>query len=326
MAKEKIDAEVSATDAQQDAKDNNEVKVRKPRRGLGSARGTQRLKFNHTDAAPMNGLFIGHLDSVNLTFITIGEDKVGMPSFNGLEIPKIVLTFASNEADLIRRKYVNLQFMPAESNAETIPGGKQSWKVDSVMNWFKHILNVFYLKGRELTEEEELALSLPFEDFDEEGNYVPVEPEEVINGWKTLFENFENILNRGREGNPIYRTKDNKEIPIWMKLIRFNKVRGEWKSVAQGNSAGDLVFPTYVGEGAIELHKANVIPSIHLNVITESIIPREINKPKAPNMGVPGMAGTSIPMNNGVPTGIGTESMYGAADNINMAAAEDLPF
>ena len=51
----------------------------------------------------------------------------------------------------------------------------------------KHIYNVFVLKGRDLTEEEIDVLTLPFEDFDENMQYVPVEAEEVIAGYKTVF-------------------------------------------------------------------------------------------------------------------------------------------
>lgn len=295
------------------------------RRGIASARGTQRLKFNHTDAVNTNGLFLGHLESVVVNTITIGEDKTGMPSFNGLEIPKLVLTFCSNELEVLKRKFVVLQFTPAESNVETIPGGKESWKVDSVMDWLKHLMNVYILKGRELTEDEEIALSLPFEDFDNEGAYVPVEPETVIAGWKSLFENFENIFNRSKDGNCVYKTKDGKDIPIWMKLIRFRKNKGEWKPIVQGNSAGDLAFPPFVGEGCIEIWKQNVIPSIHLNALNETILPKEIAKPKTPNMTVPGIPSGSVPMMGGVPSGMGTE-MYGDTAAVNMSAAEDLPF
>lgn len=60
------------------------------RRGIGTARGTTRLKFSH-EQAKQNGLFLGHLDSVAVTMIQIGEDKTGMPSFNGLEDRKSVV-------------------------------------------------------------------------------------------------------------------------------------------------------------------------------------------------------------------------------------------
>lgn len=295
------------------------------RRGIGSARGTQRLKFTHTDAIPQNGLFIGHLDSVVIGKMQIGEDSTGMPSFNGMELSKLVLTFASNESEVNKRKYVTLQFTPTESNVDTIPGGKKSWQVDRVMDWLKHLMNVFVLKGRELTEDEENALSLPYVDFDEEGAYVPVEQEVVAAGWKSLFENFENIFNRSKEGEPVYKSKDGKDIVIWMKLLRFTKIRGEWKPVITGNGAGELAFPSYVGEGCIEIFVKNSIPSIHLNPITECIIPKEINKPKSPNMAIPGMSGGNVPMMGGIPSGVGTESYIDVA-GVNVAAAEDLPF
>lgn len=175
-------------------------------RGLGSARGTARLKFGNDQAKP-NGLFLGHLEEVKYSTITIGEDKTGMPSFNGFEIPKLTLTFASNEEDPNKRHYVSKTFTAVESNVNTIPGGKEEWKVNSVFDWLKHVLNVYYLKGRELTDEEAAALSLTFEDFDEQGEYVSVDTEIVINAWKVLFENFENIMNRGKDGKPVYHDK-----------------------------------------------------------------------------------------------------------------------
>lgn len=295
--------------------------VKKVRRGIAAARGTTRLKFSH-EQAKLNGLFIAHLDSVATSMIQIGEDKTGMPSFNGLEIPKLVFTFASNEAEVAKRHYVTLQFTAVESNANTIPGGKEDWKVNTVFDWLKHILNVYVLKGRELTDEEAEALSLPFEDFDEQGEYVPVEPETVIAGWKTIFENFENIVNRGRDGQPYYKTKDGKDIPVWIKLLRYNKTKKGWNPV----NNGDLSFPSFVGEGCIEVYKQNTAPSIRIDSVKESIIPMNVEKAKAPNMpGLnAGVAGAS-PMGGGVPV----DPMAGMnnLNNIAMeAGADDMPF
>lgn len=295
--------------------------VKKVRRGIAAARGTTRLKFSH-EQAKLNGLFIAHLDSVATSMIQIGEDKTGMPSFNGLEIPKLVFTFASNEAEVAKRHYVTLQFTAVESNANTIPGGKEDWKVNTVFDWLKHILNVYVLKGRELTDEEADALSLPFEDFDEQGEYVPVEPETVIAGWKTIFENFENIVNRGRDGQSYYKTKDGKDIPVWIKLLRYNKTKKGWNPV----NNGDLSFPSFVGEGCIEIYKQNTAPSIRIDSVKESIIPMNVEKAKAPNMPAMGnnIAGAS-PMGGGVPV----DPMAGMnnLNNIAMeAGADDMPF
>lgn len=285
------------------------------RRGLGSARGTAHLKFGNDQAKP-NGLFLGHLEEVKYSTITIGEDKTGMPSFNGFEIPKLTLTFTSNEEDPNKRHYVSKTFTAVESNVNTIPGGKEEWKVNSVFDWLKHVLNVYYLKGRELTDEEATALSLTFEDFDEQGEYVSVDTEIVINAWKVLFENFENIMNRGKDGKPVYHDKNNKFIPVWLKLLRYVKSRKSWTPI----NNGDLSFPQFVGEGCIEIYQQSASPSIKIDLVKETILIMNVEKPKTPNMpAVGGMA----PMMGGVAIDQ-TMNPMGAA--ISSQTIDDMPF
>ncbi len=285
------------------------------RRGLGSARGTARLKFGNDQAKP-NGLFLGHLEEVKYSTITIGEDKTGMPSFNGFEIPKLTLTFASNEEDPNKRHYVSKIFTAVESNVNTIPGGKEEWKVNSIFDWLKHVLNVYYLKGRELTDEEAAALSLTFEDFDEQGEYVSVDTEIVINAWKVLFENFENIMNRGKDGKPVYHDKNNKFIPVWLKLLRYVKSRKSWTPI----NNGDLSFPQFVGEGCIEIYQQNAIPSIKIDLVKETILIMNVEKPKTPNMpAVGGMA----PMMGGVAI---DQTMNPMGTDISSQTIDDMPF
>ena len=285
------------------------------RRGLGSARGTARLKFGNDQAKP-NGLFLGHLEEVKYSTITIGEDKTGMPSFNGFEIPKLTLTFASNEEDPNKRHYVSKTFTAVESNVNTIPGGKEEWKVNSVFDWLKHVLNVYYLKGRELTDEEAIALSLTFEDFDEQGEYVSVDTEIVINAWKVLFENFENIMNRGKDGKPVYHDKNNKFIPVWLKLLRYVKSRKSWTPI----NNGDLSLPQFVGEGCIEIYQQSAIPSIKIDLVKETILIMNVEKPKTPNMpAVGGMA----PMMGGVAI---DQTMNPMGTDISSQTLEDMPF
>lgn len=284
-------------------------------RGLGSARGTARLKFSNDQAKP-NGLFLGHLEEVKYSTITIGEDKTGMPSFNGFEIPKLTLTFASNEEDPNKRHYVSKTFTAVESNVNTIPGGKEEWKVNSVFDWLKHVLNVYYLKGRELTDEEATALSLMFEDFDEQGEYVSVDTEIVINAWKVLFENFENIMNRGKDGKPVYHDKNNKFIPVWLKLLRYVKSRKSWTPI----NNGDLSLPQFVGEGCIEIYQQNAIPSIKIDLVKETILIMNVEKPKTPNMpAVGGMA----PMMGGVAI---DQTMNPMGTDISSQTIDDMPF
>lgn len=284
-------------------------------RGLGSARGTARLKFGNDQAKP-NGLFLGHLEEVKYSTITIGEDKTGMPSFNGFEIPKLTLTFASNEEDPNKRHYVSKTFTAVESNVNTIPGGKEEWKVNSVFDWLKHVLNVYYLKGRELTDEETTALSLTFEDFDEQGEYVSVDTEIVINAWKVLFENFENIMNRGKDGKPVYHDKNNKFIPVWLKLLRYVKSRKSWTPI----NNGDLSLPQFVGEGCIEIYQQNAIPSIKIDLVKETILIINVEKSKTPNMpAVGGMA----PMMGGVAI---DQTMNLMGTDISSQTIDDMPF
>lgn len=284
-------------------------------RGLGSARGTARLKFGNDQAKP-NGLFLGHLEEVKYSTITIGEDKTGMPSFNGFEIPKLTLTFASNEEDPNKRHYVSKTFTAVESNVNTIPGGKEEWKVNSVFDWLKHVLNVYYLKGRELTDEEATALSLTFEDFDEQGEYVSVDTEIVINAWKVLFENFENIMNRGKDGKPVYHDKNNKFIPVWLKLLRYVKSRKSWTPI----NNGDLSLPQFVGEGCIEIYQQNAIPSIKIDLVKETILIINVEKPKTPNM--PAVGGIA-PMMGGVAI---DQTMNPMGTDISSQTLEDMPF
>ena len=285
------------------------------RRGLGSARGTARLKFGNDQAKP-NGLFLGHLEEVKYSTITIGEDKTGMPSFNGFEIPKLTLTFASNEEDPNKRHYVSKTFTAVESNVNTIPGGKEEWKVNSVFDWLKHVLNVYYLKGRELTDEEATALSLTFEDFDEQGEYVSVDTEIVINAWKVLFENFENIMNRGKDGKPVYHDKNNKFIPVWLKLLRYVKSRKSWTPI----NNGDLSLPQFVGEGCIEIYQQNTIPSIKIDLVKETILIMNVEKPKTPNM--PAVGGMATMM-GGVAI---DQTMNPMGTDISSQTIDDMPF
>lgn len=285
------------------------------RRGLGSARGTARLKFSNDQAKP-NGLFLGHLEEVKYSTITIGEDKTGMPSFNGFEIPKLTLTFASNEEDPNKRHYVSKTFTAVESNVNTIPGGKEEWKVNSVFDWLKHVLNVYYLKGRELTDKEATALSLTFEDFDEQGEYVSVDTEIVINAWKVLFENFENIMNRGKDGKPVYHDKNNKFIPVWLKLLRYVKSRKSWTPI----NNGDLSLPQFVGEGCIEIYQQNAIPSIKIDLVKETILIMNVEKPKTPNM--PAIGGMA-PMMGGVAI---DQTMNPMSADISSQTIDDMPF
>lgn len=299
---------------------NAQTVAKKVRRGVSNkTQAVAQLKFHEKDAA-QNGLFVGHLEEVRVDWSNNADAK----SFTGMSIPRLTFHFASNHANSSEKRHVYQTLFPVESNVNTIPGGSEDWKVNNVFNWIKHILDVFYLKGREMTEAEEDALSLTFEDFDENGEYVSVEVEDVINGYRAIFENAAAMLNGsfgladGEVAKPVYKTSDGKFIPCWLKLLRHKKRKGDWINVGAN---GDLAFDGFIGNGVVELLKKDCPPTVlRLDLAKESITPKETKK--TPTIGAPGMG---APAMGGVMAG--APSMGMPVDNgAFQAAGEEMPF
>lgn len=288
--------------------------VKKSRRGVNNqTKAVAQLRFHEKDAA-QNMLFVGHIEEIRVDWSTNADGK----QFTGMSIPRLTIHAASNHNVATEMRHVYYTLNPVESNVLTIPGGTEEWKVTNVFNWMKHILDIFYLKGRELTEAEEEALSLPFEDFDESGNYVAVDPETVIAGYRYIFENFAAMMNGqwnledGAVAKPCYKTADGKILPTWIKLIRYKKVKGEWKAVAQN---GELGFDSFLGNGVFELVKKDQMPLIlRVDLAKESITPKETKK--APSIGGVGMGAAMGGVMPGAPMdmGMGANSAFAAAD------------
>ena len=295
--------------------------VKKVRRGVSNkTKAVSQLRFHEKDASTQNGLFIGHLDSVTVDWSVNAEGK----QFTGEKIPHVTLHFASNHPSASEQRHVYYTLNCVESNVNTIPGGSEEWKVNNIFNWMKHILDVYYLKGREMTEDEEVALSLPFEDYDDEGNYVVVETADVIAGYAFIFNNFAAMMNGqfnlkdGETAKPVYKTADGKFIPAWLKLLRHKKVKGEWKNVAQN---GELGFDSFIGNGVVEIIRKDMPPAVlRVDLAKEYITPKETKK--APSIGA---AGSGIAAMGGVmagaPMNMGTPTNGAFAE-----AADDMPF
>lgn len=279
--------------------------VKKARRGVNNeTKAVAQLRFHEKDASTQNGLFIGHLESCSVDWSVNAEGK----QFTGEKVPRVTLHFASNHTSASEQRHVYYTLNCVESNVNTIPDGSEDWKVNNIFHWMKHILDVYYLKGREMTAEEEEALSLPFEDFDDEGNYVAVETADVIKGYAFIFNNFVAMMNGsfnlpdGETPKPCYKTADGKFIPAWLKLLRHKKVKGEWKNVAQN---GELGFDSFIGNGVVELIRKDMPPAVlRLDLAKESITPKETKKTPtigAPNNAMAGMGGVmpTAPMNMG---------------------------
>lgn len=292
-----------------------EVKV-KMRRGVNNeTRATSRLKFSHEDAKA-NGLFIGHLDDITLSNVDMADNSA-MVSFRGIPVKRLSIIFASNDESVNKRKYATLSFLPVESNVNTIPNGKEAWKVDHVLAYLKHLLDVFVLHGNPMPENMENLLSLDYEDFDENGEYLQVDAETVVNAWTKLFENFINIMNTAKQGKPAYKDANGKPISIWFKLLRYVKNNKGWTPI----NNEQLGFPTFVGEGVFEIFVANVKPSIKLDVVREAIKPMEGIGRKKPNLNIPGIGGGVVVT---PALGVGSE-MGGLGIGGGVGDVEDMP-
>jgi hypothetical protein len=295
------------------------VAVKKVRRGVSNqTQATAQLKFHEKDAA-QNGLFVGHLEEVRVDWSTNADGK----QFSGLNVPRLTYHFASNHANLSERRHVYHTLFPAESNVNTIPNGSEAWKVDNVLNFIKHVLDVFYLKGRQFTEAEEEFLSLQFCDFDEDGNYVAVDPQDVLNAYGVLFNNVVSLMNGhnvngGEDTNkPCYKDANGKDIAIWMKLLRHKRRKDAWVNV--GNN-GDLGFDQFIGSGLIEILKPNTPAAIlRIDLAKESITPKETKR--EPTIGVPGLGMGAVMAGPG--EGM---SMGGNNSAFINAGAEEMPF
>lgn len=309
---------------------NETVAPKKRRRGINNeTRSASRKKFQHTDAVKGVGLFLGNVD-IRKEWVTFGEKEGGRSQFMGCKVPKFVVEFSSLGNNVSEKKYAYINILPVESNVDTIPGGSKEWAFTQPIATIKHILEVFVLRGRTFTDEELDMLELGYEDYDEDGSFVPVEPEEILKSWSILFDNVLKLIETGNNGKSALLDASGKPVEVWSKLLRYIKYKGEWQPIQDG----DLVFPHFVGEGIFELvrrdkdTKLKKQPSMILDITKECITPMNIEK-KKPNIGVG--AGVGIPVGAGIippaAPNIGVENAGGFAGAFATDEnGSDLPF
>lgn len=279
-------------------------------RGINNeTRSAAQRKFHVSMIDKSTGLFVGALAEVKLDYMDFKDGDDSKSVFKGLKVPRLSFHFTSLEANATQRAHVYKTFTPVESTVDTMPGGTAAWKVEgAVLGYIKHFLDIYLLKGRELTEAEVEALVLPLNDVDEEGQFNPLEAEEVVAAYDTLFTNVAKLFNTGNAGKAVYLSDKGTPITTWMKLLSCYKTKNVWKHVDNGN----LAFQSFVGEGVIEIKKDGFSPLLNINTSIESVS----NKVEA-------KAPSALPQIPGIPSvgAFNSASPMGGAPIV-----DDLPF
>lgn len=282
--------------------------TKKRRRGISNeTRTTTRKKFSHKDAINNLWLFVGHLHA-RVAWVTMKEDNNMRPAFAGKAIPQLVIEATSLHTNPADVRVASKIFWSYESNVDYIPGGAKEKFINMDFAWIKHFLDVVVFKGREMTDEESEMLELGYVDYDDNGQYEPVEVEDVIKAWGVLFDNVVKLVETGGEnGKSALLDKTGKPRQFWFRLNRYYKNKGDWAFSGQGSEEGDLVFPNIVGQGIFEeqfMLDANHFkePSLMFDITKERIAPMEgvqSKQRKAPNLGTAAGIG-GIPMGAGI--------------------------
>lgn len=299
---------------------------KKRRRGISNeTRTTSRKKFSHKDAINNIWLFVGNLHA-RVAWVTMKEESNMRPAFAGKAVPQLIIEATSLHTNPVDVRVASKTFWAYESNVDYIPGGSKEKFINMDFAWIKHFLDVVVFKGREMTDEESEMLELGYVDYDDNGQYEPVEVEDVIKAWGVLFDNVVKLVETGGEnGKSALLDKAGNQRQFWFRLNRYYKNKGDWAFSGQGSEEGDLVFPNIVGQGIFEekfMIDANHFrePSLLFDFTKERIAPMEgvqSKQKKVPNLAAAAGIG-GIAMGAGiVQPGMGGMPNFGAAGGFN---------
>lgn len=299
---------------------------KKRRRGISNeTRTTSRKKFSHKDAINNIWLFVGNLHA-RVAWVTMKEESNMRPAFAGKAVPQLIIEATSLHTNPVDVRVASKTFWAYESNVDYIPGGSKEKFINMDFAWIKHFLDVVVFKGREMTDEESEMLELGYVDYDDNGQYEPVEVEDVIKAWGVLFDNVVKLVETGGEnGKSALLDKAGNQRQFWFRLNRYYKNKGDWAFSGQGSEEGDLVFPNIVGQGIFEekfMIDANHFrePSLLFDFTKERIAPMEgvqSKQKKVPNLAAAAGIG-GIAMGAGiVQPGMGGMPNFGATGGFN---------
>lgn len=287
---------------------------KKRRRGINNeTRSTTRRKFTDKYLDPKTRLAGVMFHSVEVKYATFKD--TANSQFAGMAVPFIAFTLKSvtgkNDAE---KAFIEIKYNAVESTTETMEGGDEAYKVDSQLSMMKHIIDVAVKNGKPLTDDELDGLELDFCDKDDDGNFIALDAQEVLDAYYKFYKFIVDMCNA--ESSLMFKGSDGKPVVYWAKLIRYIKSKKQWRAV----NDDQLGFPMFVGEGILERAIPNTAPLIEINPATEQITLMQgiSNTAKQPALG--GVRQPGIPTQSANIGNIGSEAGMGVSDR------DDLPF
>jgi hypothetical protein len=214
------------------------------------------------DPAVNKGLVVTFIKSVEVVDVEVSNADGAWKDFDGHKVPKLVINFI--EIPSIKGKVAGsypwtMSPIPHIPNSTTY-----DWWFDSNQQMIKHFIDAF-IGADNFKDEYEKLLSIDLDDTKE----LPVET--VLDAHRKFYEGVATVFNGdGKKLESIFKDKDGNSYPVWTKLLLYvknNKVNG-----------GNFGFPSYPGDGVIELVRKGYEPSISIKIAKgESIIPRDTN-------------------------------------------------
>lgn len=203
----------------------------------------------------LNGLCIGTLESVVLTETEVGTvKKDGTPStweYAGTKLPYLVFNFKSyrvpgNQETDVDRIFTFSEKVIGSIKNDGSPMEDKSLKGLYESMWFriKHLLDIYTKESRvDISANENLkkALAIISTETVIKGNNKQVR----IDAFKNLFQVVATIFNTGKDGSPIYMRAANVPMVTFIKLL------------PDYYSHKFFTFPTFVGDGFIEIARTN---------------------------------------------------------------------
>ena len=234
-----------------------------------------------------NGLVLATVESVTVDTVDY-DDTSKVLSFKNQSVPRISFKFVSyGDPAGVKPSYQWWSANAIDHTAQNVVGDMQ-WKGERIAKYIKHFHQE--MSGRpDFTPEELALLAFPLEETENnDGVTFKEQPvEAVLEAWGKFFTNVASIFNGLQSGVPLFKTKEGKAQPYWLKLLLYETYKGKLQPVANG----DPGFPNFLSDSVIEKFVDGVAPSLRIRIEKgEWIIPKaaaelEGNKKAAPVQG-----------------------------------------